>query len=193
MDILNLSPADKMKHMGLHVAKYVGYALEALEDNEADRLERSLTDCFIVCLAAANAINFDLGQQLVESLGYDHQDLIRVGMDLGKRMQRKDTDGMWIVREMTRYSGRLAKACESVDHMESFPFREAMGDNLVALLKVILAEAAGRRIDLVGTSMTRHAGVEKRNILKEFVAGARASQWPTPPGGKRLDDTDPRR
>jgi hypothetical protein len=97
-DILHLSKTDRLKHYGLHFAKYVGRL--ARGPDEAKSLERTVVDTFLVCLSAANTL---------------HQELSSAALDLGSRT--KENDPIYILADA---AGRFADACEKVDHMEEF-------------------------------------------------------------------------
>jgi hypothetical protein len=62
-DVVILPLGERVKHMALHMAKYVGYLAE-LEGDDPDRVARILTDAFIITLATANTLNQDLGRDL---------------------------------------------------------------------------------------------------------------------------------
>lgn len=95
-DILSLSRQDRLKHYGLHFAKYAGrFARGAAE---VKTRKETLIDAFLVVLSAANALN----QALI-----DPQDEWRIGeapSDLS----------------FTDQAGRFANACEKIDHLEEF-------------------------------------------------------------------------
>jgi hypothetical protein len=53
-DILSLSRLDRLKHYGLHFAKYAGRL--ARGEREAKSRQETLVDAFLVALSAANAL-----------------------------------------------------------------------------------------------------------------------------------------
>jgi hypothetical protein len=88
-----------------------------------------------------------------------------LGATLAVGLPRDDTDPLWIVRAFARHNGKLAKVCESLDHLESVPFRDAIKSCNVALLKVVLAEASARGLNLAESYKTRIREVETRSIF----------------------------
>src|SRR4051794_23080080 len=62
-DILCLPVQDRIKHMVLHFAKYVG---RLAPGNSFDRIfvERTMVDTFIIVLAISNALNLDLADRV---------------------------------------------------------------------------------------------------------------------------------
>jgi hypothetical protein len=97
-DILHLSKTDRLKHYGLHFAKYVGRLARGAE--EAKSVERTLVDTFLISLSAANTLHQELGRA-----------------EWPTRASCKQNDPIYVLADM---AGRFADACEKVDHMEEF-------------------------------------------------------------------------
>ena len=77
-----------------------------------------------------------------------------------------------LIRLLARHSGALAKACESLDHMEAFPFRSAMRDSNLALFKLIVAAGAARGLPLEQRYRERLRVVEERSIFDRHLQSA---------------------
>jgi len=97
-DILSLHKNDRLKHYGLHFAKYVGRL--AREQVEAKPIERTLVDAALVSLSTANTLHQDLSK---ETFAVD--------------LNAKQIDPL---RTLADASGRFADACEKIDHVEEF-------------------------------------------------------------------------
>jgi hypothetical protein len=166
-DILLLPVADRMKHFALHMAKYVGYVAEAIDTSDEQRLERTLVDAFIISLASANTLGLDLGDALARPHRARVEGLKALGLELANELGQREGDSIWLLKQFARHSGRLAKACESLDHVESYPFREEMRASIVNLFKLVAAAASLRHIDLVEKSKGRLEGIEGKNIFHE--------------------------
>jgi len=95
LDILSLSRIDRLKHYGLHFAKYAGRL--ARGEAEVKSRTETLVDAFLVVLSAANALNQSLSD-------------ISDTMDRSKLIDLAFTD----------QAGRFADACEKIDHLEEF-------------------------------------------------------------------------
>lgn len=165
-DIVILPPAQRIRHMALHYAKYTAYLLEAIETGNNHRLENTLTDSFIIALAIANILNQNLGHEL----GAQAKDIVSLnalGSQLAGGLQRDDADPLWLVRAFARYNGRLAKACEAWDHLESVPFRDTMKAANLALFQVVLVEASARGLNLTELYKKRIGEVEDRSIFNQ--------------------------
>ena len=167
-DIVRLPVGDRLRHMTLHMAKYLGVIVEALEARDDERIEGTLVDMFIIDLASANALNMDLGREATAGRTQIFDNLVELGVAIATELGRPDDDGMWLVRRIAHHSGRLAKACESLDHLEAFPFRETLRDHVLGLFKVVIAEASFRQIDLTERSSARLKTVESANIFDDL-------------------------
>lgn len=96
-DILCLPRSDRLKHYGLHFAKYVG---RLVRQGEKQPLPRTVVDTALVCLSSANALaqNLSLATMLGEAEGY--------------RVDR--------LSDLADAAGRYADGCEKIDHLEDF-------------------------------------------------------------------------
>lgn len=171
-DVVIMPLAERIKHMALHNAKYVAYFFDALDQGDDRKLTKTLTDAFIIVLASANTLNQDIGQEL-GAAAETEPSLPAIGASLAGGMARKNGDDYWLIRNFARHTGRLAKVCESWDHLESIVFRDEMKQCNLELLKVILAEASARQFDLAEAYQTRRRQVETRSIFDQlFREGA---------------------
>jgi hypothetical protein len=129
-DILSLHKNDRLKHYGLHFAKYAGRL--ARGGDEAKPVERTLVDAILVSLSAANTL---------------HQDLSKESFHTGSTSRQVDP-----LRTFADASGRFADACEKIDHMEEFVViaRRANVDIMAWLIR-----EAGERGLLLPTEVER--------------------------------------
>ena len=167
-DVVLLPLGERVKHMALHMAKYVGYLAE-IEGDDPERVSRILTDAFIITLATANTLNQDLGRDLGAPVA--DLDLAATGRQLAGEFGATD-DVPGLLRIFARHAGALAKACESLDHMERFPFRDAMRDSNLALFKLVVAAAIARSLDLGALYAARLRVVEERSIFDDRLRDA---------------------
>lgn len=142
-DIVSRHKTDRLKHYGLHFAKYVGRL--ARESVEQKPVERTLTDAFLVSLSAANTLHQDLGKEniLVAETGTQVDPL----------------------RTLADAAGRFADACEKIDHLEEFVSmaRDANRDIICWTLRA----AGERQLDLKGAIRTRRKELELRQFYIE--------------------------
>jgi hypothetical protein len=122
-DILCLPKPDRLKHYGLHFAKYVGRLARGIDEPKS--IERTIVDTFLVGLSAANTLHQDLSSANVSTCRSNQIDPIYTLADA---------------------AGRFADACEKIDHLEEFmPIaRQANID----VLKWTIEHAAERNVDL---------------------------------------------
>ena len=113
-DILSLHKADRLKHYGLHFAKYVGRI--ARGESEPKPLERTVVDTALVSLSAANTLMQNLGETPT------------------KMIMSND-----IMVPFAEASGRFADACEKIDHLEEFvpQARQANSDVMSWVITIV--------------------------------------------------------
>jgi hypothetical protein len=169
-DVVILPLGQRIKHMALHNAKYTAYFFEGIDQGDESRLTKTLVDAFIIALASANTLNQDLGQELGGSVAASFRE---VGLRLAVELARDASDPLWLVRLFARHTGQLAKICESWDHLEPVPFREGMKSCNLSLLKVVLAKASAKGLDMADAYQSRIRAVETRSIFdNHFRKGA---------------------
>jgi hypothetical protein len=140
-DILSLHKTDRLKHYGLHFAKYVGRL--AREISESKPVERTLVDAALVSLSAANTL---------------HQDFSRENFERG--LTRAQIDPL---RTLADATGRFADACEKIDHLEDFLTiaREANRD----IMDWILRQADQRNLSLMSAILCRRKELADRHFF----------------------------
>jgi hypothetical protein len=85
---------------------------------------------------------------------------------------RPTNDVSGLLRSFARLAGALAKACESLDHMERYPFRDSMRESNLALFKLVVASAFVRTFDLPTLYRARLRVVEERSIFDTHLRAA---------------------
>jgi hypothetical protein len=123
-DILNLPKNDRLKHYGLHFAKYVGRLARGAEEPKS--VERTVVDTFLVCLSAANTL---------------HQEFNSIHFTAQTRAHQVDP-----VYVLADAAGRFADACEKIDHVEEFiPLAQQANADVMQWVMTITSE---RQINL---------------------------------------------
>jgi len=142
-DILSLHKNDRLKHYGLHFAKYVGRL--AREITEAKPVERTLVDAALVSLSAANTLHQDLSKENFEQV-----------------LNQSQIDPL---RTFADAAGRFADACEKIDHLEDFlPIaRKANRD----VMNWILGQANERSLALTSAVLSRRKELADRHFYIE--------------------------
>ena len=95
-DIHCLPRSERLKHYGLHFAKYCG-RIARVDENHS--FEKTLTDWFLVALSASNTLQDPFR---------DHAELLQKQDESDELMKFVDA------------TGRFADACEKIDHLEEF-------------------------------------------------------------------------
>lgn len=171
-DVVIMPLAERIKHMALHNAKYTAYLFEAVDGKDDTKLIKTLTDAFVIVLASANTLNQDIGHDLGES-ATAASSFQSLGATFADELDYDSSDCYWLVRRFARQTGRLAKVCESWDHLENILFRDEMKRCNLEILKATLAEASARQLDLAESYKSRMRQVEGRSIFdKLFQEGA---------------------
>lgn len=140
-DILSMSRLDRLKHYGLHFAKYAGRF--ARGDAEVKTRKETLVDAFLVVLSAANALNQALPD--VEN----GQPIVEAPSNLA----------------FTDQAGRFADACEKIDHLEEFR-AIALAAN-AALSEWIIRSAASGGFDLDNLVDERRRQLARRRVYAQ--------------------------
>jgi hypothetical protein len=125
-DIACLSKPDRLKHYGLHFAKYVGRL--ARGNAEAHSVDRTITDAALICLSAANTL---------------HQRLDHCNLDKASTQIQPDH-----LRSLADAAGRFADACEKIDHLEEFIGIARIANNDILNWILISAEERGLNLDV---------------------------------------------
>lgn len=140
-DILSMSRLDRLKHYGLHFAKYAGRF--ARGDAEVKTRKETLVDAFLVALSAANALN-----QVLPNVGG------------GASITEAPSDLVF-----TDHAGRFADACEKIDHLEEFRMI-ALAAN-AALSEWIICSAAVAGFDLDALVDDRRRQLARRQVYAQ--------------------------
>ncbi len=138
-DIAFLPKSDRLKHYGLHYAKYVGRL--AREVSEPKPVERTVVDAALICLSAANTLHQRLDRFQPEK-GVDQTDV---------HMNR-----------LADAAGRFADACEKIDHLEDFLAIARLAND--DILRWVLSMARHRHIDLRAAIRTRRLELAERQF-----------------------------
>lgn len=142
-EIARLATQDRLKHMALHFAKYAGSLAEHSDDAA---VRKTVTDTFVIALSTANILNVHLSKALDGLHAFDDDD-----RSFGQLL--------------AIYAGRMAAACEKLDHLEDFPFRPVIRDSALKLLQAAANEAMRRDWDIATLTRDRLAGVKQKMIF----------------------------
>lgn len=142
-EISRLTIHDRLKHMVLHFAKYAGRLLAAPDDQT---FRQTTVDTFIIAVSCANILN----------LSVDKQSPLPASAVEGRD---------WFARELAITAGKMATACEKMDHLEDFPFRQTMVSETLGLLGALVALFNSEGRDAVVEMNNRLADIKKKSIF----------------------------
>lgn len=155
----------RIKHMVLHFSKYTGRFISADEAQDHSILIATLIDTMIITLASANMLNL----KLASLLGLEKTDKPNL-RSIGKTLAASEFSATKNPHQLAAYqlgkiAGRMAKACESLDHMEAFDSRNVLEKGVLDISKLCLALAALLDLDLIPLIHTRWEEVEAKSIF----------------------------
>lgn len=145
-EIARLTVQRRMSHMTLHFAKYSGYLIQ---DNDDERLQQIYTDILIIGLSSANVLNIRLSDLL----------------DLQEINNTEHISDLKIV--LIAQAGAMAAACEKLDHLEKYPFREVLEKSVLAILTAVFNHLASRNVDVEQIIDRRLQSVRTKQFLQQ--------------------------
>lgn len=144
-EIARLTVQRRLTHMTLHFAKYAGYLGEiSVMENE----QKVLTDILIIGLSSANILNM----RLSECIDFSPKN---------RAMTVAEYRNSLIIA-----TGKMAAACEKLDHLEDFPFRVVLCDNVRQIVQVTLNVFFERNIDVEVVIQERLSGIRSKALFE---------------------------
>jgi hypothetical protein len=143
-EIARLPVQNRLAHMTLHFAKYAGRLAEGQDDGD---FQRTATDILVIALSSANILNLLLSQTDVMSPGDD------------------STSRSELARVVTISAGKMAAACEKLDHLEDFPFRPTISAGVVEIARVAIALCKSEGWNVGGLVRQRLEGIRAKALF----------------------------
>jgi len=169
-DILCLPVQRRITHMSLHFAKYTGHIAQ-LENEDNEKLINTLIDSIIICLASANCLNINLSEMITfgDVLGRRNiNDLDKAFY--AKYHQYVDNNLIgFLLKKYAFHSGNIAKACESLDHLEPYDFRLNIEKEVIELTELSLLYLAKLDVDTMFLVKQRWKFVENKSIFSSDI------------------------
>lgn len=164
-DILCLPIQTRIKHMVLHFSKYVGRFIEARQLQSHELLISTLVDTWIIVLASANMLNIRLPEKLNLDVR-ENENLNSLGEVFANVPFIPTSDPFdLILFELGKTTGRMAKACESLDHMERFSSRESLEEGVVEIARLAMLVSAILKINISLLVSSRWKEIERKSIF----------------------------
>lgn len=137
-DIARLPTKDRLTHLVLHCSKYCGYLYSSLS-----KKEDVLVDFTIVTISILNTLNSKI---TLETLDIP---LMPEGIE----------------KSLVIQTGRLASACERIDHLEDWSYKERIIAESRTILGIIFGYFDHHNLDLFAMISYRLEGVQKKSIF----------------------------
>lgn len=160
-EISRLPLHQRLNHMALHFAKYVGKVGAAETIGESNLV---FADTLIIALSTANILNVKLWD-LIGAGDQEYPGLLAFGRAVAADERLPTAHVPDVVLAMAAASGRMAAACEKIDHLESVSYRAEIGASIGSLAKTALAVIAVSGTDPAHAVHSRLDGVKRRSIL----------------------------
>ena len=138
-DIHVLPLHQRMNHMALHFAKYSGRIAEYLKSNDVRSMNKTMMDTFLMSLVTANILNIRLADHMRFAQDERIETLIDLASALAADADYIYRDRGWLLEAFAIPSGRLAKACETLDHVEGYPYRDEFVRNTSENVRTVLS------------------------------------------------------
>jgi hypothetical protein len=168
-EITRLTIHQRLSHMALHFAKYSGKICNSILNSLDEQiLRKTIIDSFIIAITCANTLNFRLSDKLISSGEQNYSSLSDLGYGIAKRLGIDTQDPLWLVKSFPVAAGEFAKACESIDHLESYKYRESIIDSVVKICSLMISAASYLKIDLVSEVPLRLNEVKKKSIFFDY-------------------------
>jgi len=160
-EIARLTVHARLNHMALHFCKYVGQLAEAVAAFDQSKIQRTIVDAFLIDLCAANALNIRLSD-FVLSVEDCSPSLVGFADGLVRSAPIIERNGQWLITAFATDAGKIARACEKIDHLEAFPFRESIVSALGSIGRLSLLAAHAQGFQLVPGVRKRLLEVEEK-------------------------------
>jgi hypothetical protein len=174
-EIAQLDIKSHLAHLALHFCKYTGRLAEIFNrngfianENTALRA-KTITDSFIISLCLANTLNFNLSEYVAPNVG-STATLREVGLVLAHQLYPNGVlDDTWLLTVHAVHSAKIAAACEKIDHLEEYSYRNELQVAVLRLCQIALIAAAKNDIDLLAAVRERRKEIRDRNVLLSAI------------------------
>jgi hypothetical protein len=107
-------------------------------------------------------LNFDLSEHVAPHLGATAT-LRDLGFHLAEQLYpAAKLDDAWLMSAHAIHAAKMAAACEKVDHLEAFPFRNELQEAVLRLCQISLIAAYTNNLDLVSAVRERRKDIRAR-------------------------------
>jgi len=170
-DILCLPVQDRIRHMVFHFAKYCGHLADIQNVYNEARFTSTLVDTTIICLASANSLSIKLADSVQDQVSRSDQTTkFKAQADISQELSTE------FFVQLSKVTGTMAKACESLDHLESFDYRGTLERGVITIASLSAMVADRARIDLPTLVRARWERIERKFRPNQEVAPSGRSE-----------------
>lgn len=160
-EIARLSLHHRLNHMALHFAKYTGKVASTTSMGD---VIPDCVDTLIIAISTSNILNVRMWEMLGEG-EQEYAGLLAYGRSLASRLAECIASPVHLAVSMAVASGKMAAACEKIDHLEEIPTRGEVKSAVAGLAALSLAAIAASGIDPVSAVRERLGAVKKKSKL----------------------------
>lgn len=167
-EIARLSVHARLNHMALHFCKYTGQFAAVCSSGDSKLRSRTIIDSFIISLCSANTLGLSLADH-ISPRSRNSTNLHDLGLYLSNELcHSRKLDDPWLFAAHAVAAGKMARACEKIDHLEAFPFREVAQEAVITLTQLALMAAAAHGIELISAVQDRRNQIRSRCLIAAF-------------------------
>jgi len=164
-EIARLSLHQRLNHMALHFCKYVGKVAAA------ETIEASMpvfVDTLVIALSTANILNIELYDAL-DGGDHDYAGLPVFGRALAHKLGTSIEGQAELINAMAIPAGKIAAACEKIDHLEDVAYRSEIKGGVACLAAISLALLSTNGADPADAVRSRLTSVKTRLKLHGWI------------------------
>src|SRR5258708_36033321 len=157
-EIARLSVHQRLNHMALHFAKYTG---KIAAGDDPGSILPVYVDSLIIAFSQSNILNIELWDVL-EQHGREFPGLLAFGRSIAVDVSADLSDHSRLLRKTAVAAGRIATACEKIDHLEEILFRAEIKAGLAQISALSLAYISSQGVDPTYAIRQRLSEVKRR-------------------------------
>ena len=166
-DIWLLNVQQRITHMVLHLSKYSTKITLSVFEKDHKELEKTLIDALIITVSSFNIFNTLISQSALSNDFHQLNTIDDLSNNLYQRHQAENIDNaIQLSIKLASEVGKMCKAVESLDHLESFNYKETIIDCLSkSFLTLLVLAKSNNIVELASLIENRLYEVEKKNIF----------------------------
>ena len=161
-EICLLTVQRRITHMTLHLSKYSSKIVKSAATEDISALRKSLVDTIIITFSSANIFGHIIGEK------YSHDPEATIHSIANELLtlycNKRYCLLLELAIEISSETGKMCKTVESLDHLESYPFRESLLKSIQSIFELAIAICSHIKINDIESEIgDRLYTVEKKN------------------------------